>query len=30
MLDVILDVKGSVVPDVHKHHTMRTCGGMSV
>jgi hypothetical protein len=30
MPDVILDVKGSVVPNVNKHHTMRVCGGMSV
>jgi hypothetical protein len=30
MPDVILDVKGSVVPNVNKHHTMRAYGGMSV
>jgi len=30
MLDVILDVKGNVVPDVNKHHTVKACGGMSV
>jgi hypothetical protein len=30
MLDVLLDVKGNIVPDVNKHHTMRARGGMSV
>ena len=30
MPDVILDVKGNVVPDVNKHHTVKACGGMSV
>ena len=26
--DVMLDVKGNVVPDVNKHHTTKACGGM--
>jgi len=30
MPDVILDVTGSVVPDVNKHHTVKACKGMSV
>lgn len=30
VLAVILDVKGNVVPDVNKHHTVKACGEMSV